>query len=335
MPLSAHRRRGMLSRRQGFTLLEMLVSLVIVAIILFATMSLMNVVTNTYKRGTGQLDSFEVARTAFNTLTRTLQQATLLSYLGYDDPQAPTEYRLKSSLHFVSGPQKDLPLDGTGGENSHAVFFQAPLGVVDNASLQGANAVLTAVGFFIAYGDDPIRPPILSGKTPTRYRYRLFQFLQPREEMTVYNFTLKPVNGVLVANESYKGLDWFKGDVEVGKFCRPIAENVIALAILPIFEDHPADTYLWNSRDPAVEYSHNRLPQSLKVVLAVLNEESAERLGNSLTPPVLLPENIFTDPAKFETDIGELEKTLSGFSPRLTFRVFTADILLNAANTSL
>jgi uncharacterized protein (TIGR02599 family) len=320
---------------RGFSLIEILASLAVLSVVVIAVASLLAMTQSSYTRTIGKLDSFEVARSAFETFTRTVRQATLLSYLGYDDPKAPTEYRLKSDLHFLSGPQDELPLTGTGAANTHAVFFQAPLGVAETEDLQSANLLLTATGFFIGYGDDTMRPAFLDGKIPENRRFRLYQYLQPREQMTVYDHTITTQDGVPFQNEAYKGTAWFAQDVSAGRFCRPLADNVVALAILPITDGQPAARYLWNSRDAGVSYSHHRLPQALKVMMAVIDSKSAARLENGSQPPALYPSSLFTDPSKFDEDVRELERVLGEFRPALNYRIFVAEIPLNAANTNL
>lgn len=321
--------------QRGFTLIEMLVSATLLVMIMVALSSVLGIVSRSYQTTMGKLDSFESARAAFDLVTRTTAQATLMSYLGCDDPELPSAYQLKSDLHFSSGPQSSLGLTATGAESSHAIFFQAPLGVVDSASLQNANLLLVSTGFFIAYGDDPIRPAVLDGKIKNRRRYRLFQFVQPRENMTVYQYTIKETDGIPVSDETFKGPDWFQADVGSGKFCRPLAENIIFMAILPVTGGKPADNYVWNSRDEKNASTHHRLPQSLKLVLAVIDEKSASRLNDPETAPAFIPEDLFTIPAEYNENIKTLGTILTKFKPALDYRIFTAEIPLNASNSNL
>lgn len=320
---------------EGFSLLEVLVSSVVLILIMFAVISLLNMISMSYQRTSGRLEAFDSARAAFDAVTRTVGQAVLLSYLGYDDPSVPSRYELKSDLHFLSGPQHSLGFVQTGAEASHAVFFQAPLGIADDPELQSSNLLLNATGFFLAYGDDPVRPDILEGKVENRNRYRLFQFFQPREEMSVYRHTIAEEENIPVSNDEFAGADWFLDEVESKRFCRPLAANVIALVILPVVEGEPADEYLWNSRDPSTPYSLHRLPQALRIAMAVIDEKSAAGLGNSTTPPELVPETLFARADRFHDDLAELDAALAGFHPPLNYRIFTAEIPLDASNTNL
>lgn len=320
---------------KGFSLLEVLISAAVLMLILVATMSLLNMTRSSYRNTSGRLDSFETARVAFDTLTRSIAQATLLANLGYDDPTVPAEYVLKSDLHFICGSRQDLGLDAAGAPDSHAIFFQAPLGIADSSDLKSARRLLNATGFFIAYGSDPMLPVIAQGKVPDRNRYRLFQFLQPREEMAVYDHTIMRDGGIPESDDEYKGSDWFRDDVNNDRFCHPLAENVVALAILPVSEGMPASSYLWNSRDGSVAYSKHRLPQALKVMMAVIDEAGVARLGNPSAAPKLFPDGLFAAPEDFEKDLKRLETALSEFSPPLQYRIFASEIPLNASNTDL
>lgn len=315
----------------AFTLLEMLVSFAVLAIILVALASLAGMISRSYRSTMGNLDSFEAARTAFDHLARTLSQATLMSYLGFDDPASPTAYELKSDLHFFSGPKSALGLSGTG----HAVFFQAPFGSGTAPALQGTDTLLAATGFYVAYGDDPVLPAALDGKVENRRRYRLFQYAPPRERMRVYEQTLAIHDGVIGSDGNFKGPDWFKSDVEQGEFCHPLAENIVFLALLPIFDGKVAASYTWNSRDGANSATHHRLPHSLRVVLVVIDEASAARLPASEAAPEIVPDGLFVETADYEDDMEKLEKTLADFQPRLNYRIFTAEIGLGASNSSL
>lgn len=321
--------------RRAFTLVELIVSVAILAIMMIAIAGLMNLTSSAYRRATASMDSFEAARVAFDTIARHAGQAVLLSYIGYDDPALPTRYELKSDLHFISGPQSDLDFPQTGVENSHAIFFQAPLGNTETPGLRGADLLLNATGFFLAYGGDTLRPPVLDDRIPQRNRFRLYQLFQPRERMRVYNHTITTEQGVRIANENFDGTDWFIGDVDSPAYARPLADNVVALAILPVTPDGPAGDYLWNSRDSSRQWSLNQMPEALVVVLAAIDEASAARLGNSASAPELIPTDLFENPARFEEDIERLEEVLAAHQPPLEYRIFTAEIPLNTANPGL
>ncbi len=316
----------------GFTLLEVMVSVGILSMILFAVFGLLNITSRTYRQTTTKVDALESGRAAFDALGRGLRQAVLNSYYGYDDPAAPQAYKLKSHLHFVCGRRDQLGIGGNGTNASHAVFFQAPLGMADGVELQSSNLLLNSLGYYLEFGDDPLRPGVLDDKVPRKNRYRLFQYQAPRENMKVYEHTVKTESDVLISAEDFDGFDWFRGDILTGRNRHLLADNVVALAILPVAAGGEAGDFLWNSRDGTSEASHHKLPAALKVVMAVIDESSAEHLGASAGA---LPENLFTDPDAFDDDVQRLEDHFVGMSPPVEVRVFQTEIPLQPANPNL
>jgi uncharacterized protein (TIGR02599 family) len=300
-------------------------------VILIGVSSVINMVSSTYRRTMGASDSFESARTAFDTMARIIRQATLNSYLGYDHPDSPGNFQLKSDLQFVVGPQKSLDLgvdaDSTGADNSFAVFFQAPLGTADTVTR--AHALLVSTGFLIVHSDDPLRPTILENRVPQRHRYRLYQFIEPREESSIYSYTITDSNGVPIPNDAYRGYDWFSKKVKTRKSIHPLAENVIGLVIWPVYEGRPEEH--WNSRDANAANSYNRLPQALEMALAVIDEASAVRLEESQNGDLMA--DLFTTPSSFVADLQKLEKRMAEL--HLNYRIFRTTLPLDASNTRL
>jgi uncharacterized protein (TIGR02599 family) len=318
-------------KERGFTVIEMLVSAGIMAIILVCMATLINMISSAYQRTMGRLDSFETARAAFDTIGRVARQATLQSYVGYDTPIAPTAHVLKSDLHFITGRQDNLGLGSLRKGPSDALFFQAPLGLVESTALQRANTLLTSTGFFIAYGPDPLRPNILSTTSvANRHRYRLYQFIEPREKMSLYSRTITMDDTIPVSAGAYSGHEWFSEPIAVEKrSIHPLAENIVALRIWPVYEGVPRKE--WNSRNRAIPGTLNRLPQALEVVMLVLNEKSAERLGESAGE--IVPVNLLEDPANIADDLKELEDELVEKS--IDFRIYRTVIPLDSHHIKL
>lgn len=322
--------------RKAFTLLEVLVSIAVLSLLLVVMASLANLTSNTSSRALAKLEAFESARAAFDTIARTLRQATLLSQITYNDPTAPTDFQLSSDLHFISGSQTDLGIPQVGSESSKGVFFQAPLGLAGSADLQSATSLLSCVGYFIAYGELPNRPAKLDGLTPDRYRYRLFQFLQPREEMTIYTKTITEKDGIPTANPDYDTTEWFSEDVGTMTNCRLLAENVIGLVLLPVFGDGSVpDSYLWNSRDSGSPKSLHRLPAALKFLLVAIDEKSAVRLGDSPSPPDIMSPDLFLDPREFDDDLVALKNRLNSVEPKINYEIFLTEVALTSGDLNL
>ncbi|CAN5490379.1 hypothetical protein BH09VER1_BH09VER1_51780 [soil metagenome] len=332
---------GRQARSGAFTLLELLVSMAILAILLVFASRLITMMTKTYQHAGGKLEVFESARLAMETMERAVRQAVLNPYIGYDSPSLPTKYERESDMHFISGSARDLGLTGgTAGYTPHGIFFQAPLGLSDLADLQSVNGMLCATGFFLAYADDPNKLGLPSAdKLAARYRYRLMQFLAPTESLDLYKFTIQDTTAdgktFPIGNTAWKATDWFSVPIASKLYCHVLAENVVAFAVLPSVGGKAAQSYLYNSRDSAESATLNQLPQSLKIVMAVIDSVSAGRLDNQATPTPLLTGNLFSDPASFDSDMASLETQLSQHKPPLNYRIFVSDIPIQAAQWSL
>lgn len=329
-------------RGGGFSLVEMLVALAILAMILAFIFGITQQVGTVWKNSSGKIESFQGARAAFESMTRSLGQATLNNFYDYDDPNAPTAYVRKSALHFVCG--KSL----VPGQVAHAVFFQAPLGYTQAAAAQGLGTLLNACGYYVRYGDDLSRPSFLAPATP-RYRFRLMQYLQPAENLGVYVYA--PLGGA----NAYK---WFTADLAATPPANlyPLAENIVALVVLPALSilDRTASgsaaplapAYEYDTLDAskAGAASANQLPPLLQVAMVAIDEPSALRLGNGAAAPNFLqgPSGVlFTDSTRLGQDLQALGNNLdaapgnaAGNRVRLNYRVFQSEVALRNAKWS-
>lgn len=301
----------------GFTLVELLVSTAIISLLMLMLMTMTNQTSALWQRTTGKLEQFRGARTAFETITTRLSQATLNTYWDYDNATAPTKYQRRSELRFLSGPADEVfakapgPVKPTGGNQwvTHAVFFQAPFGVTETASYKGFGSMLNTWGYYVEYSDDvAARPAILSQSSnppQPRWRFRLMEFRQPSESMTLYTKSSGP------NTQNYAGREWFRTAMGSAKPpVRAVADNIIALIITPRLaradeaavsasstgnnESPLAKNYIYDSA-PAVAtgsgqtYSDgrlnpmNQLPPLLDVTLVAIDETSALRLNFSST----------------------------------------------------
>jgi uncharacterized protein (TIGR02599 family) len=96
-----NRRRSVL---RGFTLVELIVAVGLLAIVLLLLASMTNSTASIWKLTSGKIEEFRSASNAFDSMTRRLSQATLNTYWDYDSPTAPTKYFRHSELRFISGP---------------------------------------------------------------------------------------------------------------------------------------------------------------------------------------------------------------------------------------
>jgi uncharacterized protein (TIGR02599 family) len=346
-------------RADGFSLVEMLVSVAILGVIMAIILSMVQQTGSLWKNTSGKIEGFRNARAAFDAMTRTISQATLETYFDYQDSSnnwagstaytSPSKYVRRSDLHFISGQGggSTNPLLAASFSNNsatytpvtHAIFFQAPLGYSTLYPTQ--QRLLNACGFYVAYGPDPNVPSYLSSLSP-RYRYRLMEFLQPAESLQVYMTTAG-------ATES----TWFTNSI-TGTYTTSanyvLAENVVALVVWPKpgAGDLATGTtgtlttnYSYDSRSSTGTLTYNQLPPIVQVTMVVIDETSAIHLGNSAAPPALTAGAPFTDVTKYTTDMGTLEANLmatagnsAGNHIPLNYRVYQTEVAISGAKWS-
>ena len=171
------------SSHAGFSLVEILVSLAVLAILLLINVQVIDQVQSTWAASNARVSQFREARTAFDILVRNISQATLNTYGDYNSSYVATaatnagattaittSYLRKSELQFICGASTGL-LNGGGGDNfpGHAVFFQAPLGISENPAYVGLDRLLCSRGYFVQFSSDaPFIPTFLpSGNFPS------------------------------------------------------------------------------------------------------------------------------------------------------------------------
>lgn len=223
--LPASSKHGM---ADGFTLVELLVSTALIALLMLLLLGTVDQTQNVWKRTTAKIAQFQASRAAFEALNRRLSQATLNTYYratdtSSGDSHANFLFRRQSELHFISGHLADastkagrvpgiftatpsisgLSRPSERAYPTHGVFFFAPLGITEEPGLptsgfedtrrfRGLDAMLTACGYFVEYGDDPWRPKVLPLATetepgvPPRFRFRLMELSVPAEELLIY-----------------------------------------------------------------------------------------------------------------------------------------------------
>ncbi len=333
--------------KRGFTIIEILVSTAILALLLVLLLSITSQASTMWRYTSGRIEQFRQAREAFDLISRRLSQATLNTYWDYDDPTDPKNYIRQSELRFLSGPTKTIAGSPPGGKDwpLQGVFFQASLGASQpgQTDISGLNSLLNTWGYFVEFGsDDSFRPPILTEEmVPLRYRFRLCELIQPANELTIYNHTS---GGSPPKNLSYTGRDWFKTAIN-SSGVRPVhelAENVIALIFLPKLSTTDDTTgaklapgYLYDSTTSSSNKkfnSKNQLPPVMQLTMVALDENSARRLENGSSIPDVGLDGLFTEPEKYEDDLRKLEDRLS--QKNLSYRVFSTSVYLREAKWS-
>ncbi len=343
--------------RPGFTLMELIASTAVLAILLMTIASLLGSVQRSWHLAKEKVDQFREARAAFEVITRQLSQATLNTYWDYHYPEgasAPAAYARQSELHFICGSASSLigaavsrPVSG------HALFFQAPLG--HSGAYRGLPNLLNGRGYYLQWSaDSRARPAFLPADiAPARPRHRLMEY-QPVAEAAsgsgdAYH---SPGNTIYTEPDS-----WFQRDLE--KQSRVIASNILALIISPRsareeaarpawwlapsyrYDSHDADNStaapdpLTLRPDGHIEQgTQHLLPPVVRVTLVAADEESFARwlethkdAGERLLDKAGAT---FTDAASYEHDLAALIQYLD--RQRIRHRVFTQAVpLRNAA----
>jgi uncharacterized protein (TIGR02599 family) len=307
------------ARRVGaFTIVELLVATAILSLLLVVILSSVSNVSGIWRRASDKVKSFQDARLAFETITRSLSQATLNTYLDYDDANNPRQYLRKSDLKFISDSAGSGGMPGTQGAGQ-AVFFQAPIGYSARSDFQAVSSLLNTCGFYVDYGPNASLPPHVSSGANSS-RYRLMQLLVPTEQ-----------NDVFVSS----GKGWFSTYTSQA---RAIADNVVALIIRP--QDPaltnsgqsgsaPNDEYAYDSTASAQSnpqpITANQLPPVVQVTMVAIDETSAVRLGGDVSAKIgPMLSGKFSDPALYESDLDSLTQALS--SQGINYRVFTSAV---------
>ena len=351
------------TRSPGFTLIELLVSMSILTLLLLMLVAITGATQRTWSYTTGKVEQFRDAREAFESLSRKLRQATLNTYLDYDDPTAPTTYMRQSELRFISGDATTL----TGATNmpTHAIFFQAPLGYVDDTTNYGnLETLLNTWGYFIEFGSNRSwRPPFINSlphPLAERYRFRLMELMEPSESLTLYQSEVAAGGN---AQYDYHHTEWFTTPLSAAnRPARVLAENIIALVLLPKLTPQEDPTgallcpsYAYNSAktdnnnsttvNAAINWK-NQLPPVVQVTMVAVDDAS---FGRFLRATTMMPSSLFTDSggqalfqnagdivnsdnAGYAQDMKTLQKNLQ--AQKINYRVFTTDVSIKAAKWS-
>jgi len=356
-------------RAAGFTLVELMVSVSLLSVVALILVSMTNSTASTWRYTTGRIEQFRGANTAFESITRRLSQATLNTYWDYLDASGnprtasnapsfvPKRYGRASDLRFISGSMtggaKKLIASGSLRRPTHGVFFQTPLGFVDDtASFSGLENLLNTWGYYVEFRDDAATRPAFVPTTlvPARHRYRLMELMQPSNSLSIYNYISK-------SPSPYVAKTWFTDALPttaaVPSATAPpspihiLAENVIAMVVQPklskkeetltgkvLSKDYYYDTTTTNT-DPEIN-PKNQLPPIVQVTLVAIDETSAARLEKGSTPPAFDASlnTLFLDSTKFDADLETLQTQLRDASPPINFRVFTSSVSIRGAKWS-
>jgi uncharacterized protein (TIGR02599 family) len=310
------RRARLLSPPAAFTLVELLVSMSVLAILMVLVTQVVGQVQKTWLSSNSRVSQFREARMAFDLVTHNLAQAELNPYWETDTggisstnytyaqrnqfQSLPSRYLRKSDLQFICGRATTLVKGAANADAQHlpfsAVFFQAALGATQVPDYERMQSLVCGRGYFVQYGDDAaFRPPFVT--TPAN-RFRLMEYSPTSEQNSIYyddwqfaandtsggTATMKPKwfndAGATMDRTTDKSTGGNSTTAIVRGFTRPIAENIIAFVVAPRVSAQSAAAV---GKDPhwiAPNYSYDSLQKT--------NSTTANPQGTeALLPPLV------------------------------------------------
>ena len=331
---------------RAFTLVELLVSMVLLTVVSLMLVSMTNSTASTWRYTTAKIEQFRGASDAFEAITRRLSQATLNTawdyhYPGDDTTMQPDRYVRQSDLRFIAGKTESLLGSNSPRRPTHSIFFQAPLGFVDEqANFGGLVNLMNTWGYYVEFSKE-IRPAFidtLPNPPAARYRYRLMELMQPSNKLTIYSKT----SGI----PTYSGHEWFADSINATPpSVHVLAENVIALVLLPklskledpsgikLAPNYAYDSTTSNTADPALD-PKNQLPPIVQITMVAIDDVSAVRVSNGATTPSFdaLLDTVFRSAKDYESDLATLQMALT--QRKVNYRVFTSNVSIRGAKWS-
>jgi uncharacterized protein (TIGR02599 family) len=350
----------------AFTLVELMVATSIIALLSLLLGSMTHRASDTWRQNSAKVAQFQEARRGFESMTRRISQATLNPHWDYlyapDDPdhlRAPIAYTRQARLRFRSGPMAKLAAGASAVHPTHGIFFQAPLGLVENPKYESMENLLNTWGYFLEVGDDRDSiPDFLLRYVKVRVRSRLMALREPTERLAVYQMPL----GISDDRWFSEALDRKPRPVRI------LAENIVGLVILPRLSSEDEEARAREKRpslSPTFEYDStltsnhqpplnppdpeinpkNQVPPVVMITMVAIDEPSAERLeqmskgsptlGLQTTDLFKRADRLADDPATEEVgdgDISKLEQQLQ--TKKLRYRTFTTSVGVRAAKWS-
>lgn len=309
---------------KGFTLLEILVSVVLLIFLVGITSSIIHLTQSVWSRSSAQVEQFRTARQALEAISRRVSQATLNPYwlVAQDSGGQPLRFERASELRFITG--RATALTSISSEGISAVFFQSPTGFFSDGSGE-LGAALNTWGYFVEYsGDGNYRPAFLDSEgVPEKFRYRLIEVMDPSESLEVFQHTS--------GQPDYNGKEWFTEVLSTASNRRVLADNVVAFVVLPrlsVLEDPDgtqlAPEFLYDSTERLSDARLNprhQMPPVLEIAIVVIDDRSAARVEWGASPPDLGINfsNLFLDASRMESDLQDVREQLEerGLSARI------------------
>ncbi len=313
---------------EGFTLVELLVAMAVLAMMSVLMLSLTSSAQKIAQQTTSRTEHFREARRAFDRINQSLSQATLNVYWDYVDaagnPRStnsftPNRYFRFSELRYLQTNAASLTAPRGGTLRGNAVFFQAPLGRTAATNLSGFNSLVNTLGFFLERGgDSTLRPPTVS---ENKVRYRIFELAEPADQLTVYSLTS--------GNPSYNRLEWVTQPLANVAYSHRLADNIVALLFQAQYKNaagSPLTSFNYSSapqKRGSQPIEENNLPPNIRVTMIAVDESSARRIAD---------ENIMLTDAIDDATLVQLENELT--DNRLNYRKFESTVKIGPAKWS-
>jgi len=311
------------NKSQGFTLIEILVSMAALALLLVFLFATLDSSSRLIGHANEQIEAFQEARTAFDSLARSLRSATLNTYWDYDDPNQPQRYIRQSELHFVLRPGDTAGVAGDG------IFFQSFRSYnLESGQARALTSLLNTCGFYVEFGAD--EPP---ENIPVKHRFRLKQLLLPGSEMRAFS------------SSGPQDFRWFTD--YLGQSVT-LAENVILVrawprSMIPQDPDDPesdslTSDYGYNSKANAdvnpQPLTANQMPPLIDLTMVAIDESSARRTEPSMITAALAGLFETSTRAAYDQDMQTLETRLRSLEPPVSYRIFRVTLPIEESKWS-
>jgi uncharacterized protein (TIGR02599 family) len=343
IPHTSQRPYSRQGEERGFSLVELLAAMCILALLLAILLSVTNQTTSTVKQAMFKIDAFGTARAAQDIVTQRLSQATLNTYWDYYDTSgsrrtadnasnfSPIAYGRASDLQFVI--MQNTQTTATTGQE---IYFQAPVAFSSSQTYQSTRGLLNTCAYFVRYGNDQsFSPGVVTAK---RWRYRLMEAIQPTEDLQIYqnagnnSVWIPPLSGTSSTASS------------------PVADNVVAMIVWPrlsvvqnptgdqLTPDYTYDSKNYQGATGYQKITANQLPPMVQISFIIIDEPSAIRIDtHSSTPPpeiaaALAGKFIKSTVAAYQEDLDDVAEKL--VAKHINYRILTSLVVLRESKWS-
>lgn len=348
--IAIRRARLRFASPSGFTLVELLVSMSVLAILMVLVTQVVGQVQKTWLASNTRVSQFREARTAFDLVTHNLAQASLNPYWDTDSggiangsttyaeraKQIPTQYVRKSDLQFITGRAADLVQGAPNKDAQHlptsAVFFQATLGTTQVPDYERMQTLLCGRGYFIQFGDDAaFRPPfVLTGTN----RYRLMEYSPTSEHNTIYYDEWKNLGAKNWFRDAGAAMDRATEATAAGNsttsiargYTRPIAENIVTFVVAPRVSTQSAQAS--GKNDPhwiAPNYAYD---STQKDNISTTNPQGTQHLLPPLVDVVMIAIDEASQDNFDTTDLGNLQGLFTANASQIDTNISEAERIL-------